>query len=326
MDKPADSGYQEPSYGYEAPSMNAFQEAQPSEESQVSREAPTSGYEPPSYQPYGYEPPSYNPEPETPKEDEDAPRPKKSFMDDDEDNIPTLKPAEKTQEDKDRENAEMFRKAAEEDGMYMMLPCCQILTNVDTAKRAEEEKAAKTKKGWGLTSWWGAAKTDTLENQPNKPVRANLGEKSSFVFDPELKRWVNKNGGSEDNAAKKATPPPPRSAPRSAAATPPPAGRASAPPPSLLRGSLAPSASVPNLAAAAAMQDRLAAPPTMTRTASSTSADSSGGGPPPPSRPPTSMSMSNASSIDDLLSSAGPRKPGAKKGRKSGRYVDVMAK
>jgi COPII coat assembly protein SEC16 len=36
--------------------------------------------------------------------------------------------------------------------------------------------------------------------------------------------------------------------------------------------------------------------------------------------------MSNASSIDDLLSASGPRKPGQKKARKSGRYVDVMAK
>jgi hypothetical protein len=37
--------------------------------------------------------------------------------------------------------------------------------------------------------------------------------------------------------------------------------------------------------------------------------------------------MSNASSIDDLLSAAGPRAKGtAKKARKGGRYVDVMAK
>jgi hypothetical protein len=36
--------------------------------------------------------------------------------------------------------------------------------------------------------------------------------------------------------------------------------------------------------------------------------------------------MSNASSIDDLLSASAPRKPGQKKTRKSGRYVDVMAK
>jgi hypothetical protein len=36
--------------------------------------------------------------------------------------------------------------------------------------------------------------------------------------------------------------------------------------------------------------------------------------------------MSNSSSIDDLLSAAGPRKAGAKKTRKSARYVDVMTK
>lgn len=36
--------------------------------------------------------------------------------------------------------------------------------------------------------------------------------------------------------------------------------------------------------------------------------------------------MSNASSIDDLLGSVGPRVKGAKKGKRGGRYVDVMAK
>lgn len=44
----------------------------------------------------------------------------------------------------------------------------------------------------------------------------------------------------------------------------------------------------------------------------------------PPSRPATSMS--NASSIDDLLGAAAPRKGGAKSKKKGGRYVDVMAK
>lgn len=43
----------------------------------------------------------------------------------------------------------------------------------------------------------------------------------------------------------------------------------------------------------------------------------------PPSRPSTSMS--NASSIDDLLGAAQPRKGAAAKKKKGGRYVDVMA-
>ncbi|KAG4220174.1 hypothetical protein PC116_g31347 [Phytophthora cactorum] len=65
--------------------------------------------------------------------------------------------------------------------------------------------------------------------------------------------------------------------------------------------------------------------PPMARSVSGQSISSAPGGPPsaPPSRPATSLS--NASSIDDLLGAAGPRK-GAKKAKKGGRYVDVMAK
>ena len=39
-----------------------------------------------------------------------------SFAGDDENDIPALKPKEEAKEAKDRENAEMFRRAAEEDG------------------------------------------------------------------------------------------------------------------------------------------------------------------------------------------------------------------
>ena len=211
-----------------------------------------------------------------------------------------------------------------------------MLTFDSLAKRAEEEKAAKAKKGWGFGSWFGGggagAKDAPLENQPNKPVRAKLGEKSSFYFDTDLKRWVNKNANPEDQKAKTATPPPPRSGPRSASGTPPPPSSSglaappmgARPPMAGLSQSLNPSASVPNLAAAAAAAaggDNRLAPQAMIRSASNASSVGAGG--PPPSRPGTSMS--NASSIDDLLSAAGPRKPGAKKARKSGRYVDVMA-
>ncbi|KAI8998549.1 Sec23-binding domain of Sec16-domain-containing protein [Trametes punicea] len=47
------------------------------------------------------------------------------------------------------------------------------------------------------------------------PVKANLGEESSFYYDKELKRWVNKNATSD--AAKPAAPPPP---PRAQTASP----------------------------------------------------------------------------------------------------------
>jgi hypothetical protein len=75
----------------------------------------SSGYEPPSY---GYQAPSYEPEVPTEAVDDDEPKPKKkSFMDDDEDDIPALRPAaQKSRAEIDKENEEMFRKAAEEDG------------------------------------------------------------------------------------------------------------------------------------------------------------------------------------------------------------------
>jgi hypothetical protein len=145
--EPKPSSYQPSPYGYEPPSMGSY--APPGTESQPSVEAmhpnqPSQpgqdshqdnnssnhtissggGYEPPSYQPYGYEPPSYDPEPDPEGGDggDAASRPKKkSFMDDDGDDVPALsqqqnKGAEKSKAEKDRENEEMFRRVAEEEG------------------------------------------------------------------------------------------------------------------------------------------------------------------------------------------------------------------
>ncbi|KXH49950.1 COPII coat assembly protein SEC16 [Colletotrichum simmondsii] len=301
----ANSGYQPPSYGYEPPSMS-------SDEPQSQSVEPTEGggYEPPTFQPYGYEPPSYNPEPEQDDEGESRPKPKSFMDDDDDDDIPALKalkPQEKGKSEKDKENEEMFKKAAEED-----------------AKRAAAQQ--QSKKGWGFGSWFGVKKeaSPDPQQQGNKPVKANLGESSSFVYDPDLKRWVNKKGGAEATQAKTATPPPPKGASRSNTGTPPPPrtmtppmGRASAPPGGPPGPALAHAASNESLGVPPGPR-----PPSMMRSVSNNSV----GGPPsaPPSRPATSMS--NASSIDDLISAAGPRKPGAKKAKKGGRYVDVMAK
>ncbi|ORY71299.1 Sec23-binding domain of Sec16-domain-containing protein [Pseudomassariella vexata] len=319
----ADVGYQPASNGYEPPTTNSFMP--PSE--QPAETYPAGGYEAPSYQPYGFEPPSYQPGPDDGDSESDKPKPKKkSFMDDDDD-IPAMKKPQgedKSKAEKDRENAELFRKVAEED-----------------AKRAEAQKAQK--KGWFGGGWFGGTAKKEPAEIPNKPVKANLGEASSFVYDPELKRWVNKKSGGDNTLTKTATPPPPRAASRNG--TPPPPGTtSSAPPPSGGLGKPPPSSS-PLLARAtsnlvhATSSESLRVPsigsmtPPMGRSVSNMSnvSNMSGsggdaGGPPiaPPSRPATSLS--NASSIDDLLGASGPRKAGARKGRKGGRYVDVMAK
>ncbi|KAK7745673.1 vesicle coat component [Diatrype stigma] len=313
---PQPQGYQPISYGYEPPSINTFEP--PSTQTEDSSTG--GGYEPPSFQPSTFEPPSYEPDPE---DDSRESRPKKkTIFDDDDDDIPALKqPQEKSKSEKDRENEELFRKVAEEE-----------------AKRAAEAKPAK--KGWGLGSWFGGG--GKKDEQPgNKPIKAKLGEQSSFVYDPDLKRWVNKKPGAENIPAKTATPPPPRSNSATRVGTgtpPPPMASHSAPPPSLSRPpSAAPSPAMGGGLAPPQSQDSLLAPPMMKRSVSNQSiasiiSDASGAGPPGPTRSPSmppgrpTTSLSNASSIDDLLGAAGTRRAGSRKPRKSGRYVDVMAK
>ncbi|KAK0101171.1 vesicle coat component [Cadophora gregata] len=348
-DPPATSAYEPPatsSYdpsatsGYEPPASSSYQDPSNDEPQSSGYQPYSGGYEPPSS---GYVPYEPNDEPDSPVE----PRPKKkSFMDDDDDDIPGLKaapastPREKTKAEKDKEADEAFRKAAEAD-----------------AQKAKE--AAPAKKGWGLGGWFGGAKKESQDMgaNPNKPIRAKLGEASSFYYDPELKRWVNKKAGAEDTQAKSATPPPPRAAgpPRTASAPVnmgPPTGNGAAggPPASVPRpiptpGNMGPGMG-PQMVAQRAVSDNthsphhlvssspqsddgsvnLNAPPLINRSQSNGSLRSSG----PPSRPGTGMS--NASSIDDLLGPPVPRsrKDGAggaaKKGaKKKGRgYVDVM--
>ncbi|TGJ80274.1 hypothetical protein E0Z10_g8492 [Xylaria hypoxylon] len=281
------SGYQ-PSYGgYESPSMNPFEP--PTAQADTS----PGGYEPPSYQPSSFEPLSYEPGPMIDDESENKPK-QKSFMNDDDD-MPSSRPSEQSKAEKNRENEEMFRKVAEEE-----------------AKRAAEGKAGK-KGGWGF-GWFGGGKKELAEI-PNKPIKAKLGEASSFVYDPDLKRWVNKKSGAENTTAKGATPPPPRSA------STPPTSTASAPPIGIMGPPPSRPIPTPMRLNKAISQESLNAPggaPLMARSVSNQSNASA-----PPSRPTTSLS--NASSIEDLLGAAGPRK-GGKKPRKSGRYVDVMAK
>ncbi|KAJ4148276.1 hypothetical protein LMH87_002755 [Akanthomyces muscarius] len=322
----AQTGYQPQStqsYGFEPPSMQSYGYAPPSTQSQSHEpqstepqgyETPSGqsqGFEPPSTQSYGYEPPSYQPDMSNAAEDDAPQSKKKSFMDDDDDDIPALRASDnQSKADMDRENQEMFKKVAEEE-----------------AKRAAEAAAAKKSGGWGFGGWFGGAKKADLgsgEASPQKAIKAKLGESNSFVYDPDLKRWINKKAGAEQTEAPKASAPPPRGGvPRSVSGTPPPS--AAGPP----GGGIPRSASTSNLRGGTMPPPPsglgISGPPPMMRSDSSASAAGAPTPPSgPPSRPPTSIS--NASSIDDLLGAAGPRKTSGKKPRKSGRYVDVMAK
>ena len=219
------------------------------------------------------------------------------------------KSSEKTRAEKDRETDEAFRRAAEAD-----------------EKRSKD--SAPAKKGWGLaggfTGWFGGGSKKVQDsNLPNKPIRAKLGEASSFVYDTELKRWVNKKAGTEETDTKRPMPPPPRAtqSPRPGNKPLPPTRSASATASNVKTG--------PSVGSERP-EDKITSTASLNTSSSSMSGNVealrivSNGSFKPPSRPGTGMS--NASSIDDLL---GPptlgRKAGLKAKKKGRGYVDVMS-
>lgn len=291
----------------------------------------SSGYEPPSG---GYEPPSSSYTPYEPTDEPDSPvdtkSKKKSFMDDDFNdrvNNDVSAPREKTKAEKDREADEAFRKAAEADGKLNLSYTNSNTTNTIIDKKAA---AAPAKKGWGLGGWFGGGKKEAADTpaHSNKPIRAKLGEASSFYYDPDQKRWVNKKGG-DTAPTPSATPPPPKSGPPRTASGPPISGPTSTPraPPLAMRAAsdagkapspLSQEDGPPSEGGAPALAPPGFAP--MSRSVSNSSA----GRPPsaPPSRPGTGMS--NASSIDDLLGPATGGRKGTAKKKKGRGYIDVM--
>ncbi|KAF2196525.1 hypothetical protein GQ43DRAFT_426419 [Delitschia confertaspora ATCC 74209] len=309
-----------PGFEYQPP-----QSEQPTQAS-AGYEPPTSSYEPPTN---SWEPPSYEPyQPDT-EEADTSPieeKRKKSFMDDgdDDDDLPARAAALKQQQksEADRVAEENFKKAAE----------------------ADAKKSNDGKKGGGWLSGW--FKKDASAGPG--PIKAKLGEENSFYYDPELKKWVNKKAGAESATPSAPTPPPPRSAPPSrnvssvSVASAPPMGMlgsslpnagmstpalrpptsnpirsSSMPPPMGVPGGPPSRASTPGMPSDS--EGAKMAPPLMRPTLPGGSVTSG-----PPSRPGTGMST--ASSIDDLLGPPQARKGGTvKKGKKGGRYVDVMA-
>ncbi|KAJ6630820.1 Sec23-binding domain of Sec16-domain-containing protein [Mycena sp. CBHHK59/15] len=102
---------------------------------------------------------------------------------------------------------------------------------VAAPERPEAKPAPAASSGSWLGRWWKRSETTP------GPVKASLGEETSFYYDKELKRWVNKKAGADD--AKPAAPPPPppsrpqtaspgMTGPRSAGVVPPPTRSASA--------------------------------------------------------------------------------------------------
>ncbi|KAK8247999.1 Sec23-binding domain of Sec16-domain-containing protein [Phyllosticta capitalensis] len=282
----------------------------------TSYEPPTSSYEPPSYQPY---------EPDPEPEEETQPKKKSFIEDDDDDELERRAAALKAQQkaEADRQADEAFRKAAE----------------------ADSQKGPAPKKS---SSWLGGWFSKKADDSP-KPIRAKLGEENSFYYDTDLKKWVNKKADPADQAAKPtATPPPPRAGPpgaglRSAASAMnlgggPPKGAPTPPMPPMGGSASAGASPNPGMGLrSTSMPPPMGGPSNpASRTASPAPPAAAGGasvsgtapGTPslggPPSRPQTSMS--NASSIDDLLGVPAPRKGAARKKGKGGRYVDVMAK
>lgn len=198
-----------------------------------------------------------------------------------------------------------------------------------TAKKDAKQPA---KKGW-FGGWFGGGKKDA-DNAGGGPIRAKLGEENSFYYDKDLKKWVNKKDPSSAEPVR-ATPPPPRgSAPPSRASSgsmppPPPPGPAM----STASGSRPPSSSSdapPSLSSSPAFSGLGVPPPSLGNLPRSVSTGATvpvpPGSAPGPAPPRPTSSLSHAQSIDDLLGAPQARKGNTVKGKKKGRYVDVMAK
>ncbi|KAF5110219.1 hypothetical protein DV452_004563 [Geotrichum candidum] len=167
-------------------------------------------------------------------------------------------------------------------------------------KKKEEEKS---KKGW--FSWMRKGG----DNDSPKPVQIKLGQEMSLVYDPVLKRYVNKNAPKEDLKPVAATPPPP------------PSSHSSMSQPSL---SSPPSFNPSGPSAGSPFAN---GPPSFDSRAGSAAPPSS-----IPSGPPSAQDSARSSpaipvsgGLDDLLAAAptAGRKPARRNARN--RYVDVVA-
>jgi len=313
--------------------------------------APLSAYGPPPYDPQttsSYDPPSYAPEAsqanESPGEEK---RKKKSLKGDDEDGFEARAAALRKEEKarKDREAEEAFRRAAEADGKFLEIRIIPFPADFVTAQKDNAPKLNGKKSGW-FGGWLGSKKEgDAAPGTPNAPIKAKLGEQSSFYYDAEKKRWIDKKNPDLAPAAT-APPPPPKGPPSravSAAGALPPISTSTPPVPLLPMATVTPPVNgakptpshLPSSGPLSQHQSRSQSPAihpseettTETRSFSMLMTTGPPSGPPsaPPSRPGTGMSGAN--NIDDLIGAPQARKGGTVRKAKKGRgYVDVMAK
>ncbi|SNX84468.1 related to SEC16 - COPII vesicle coat protein required for ER transport vesicle budding [Melanopsichium pennsylvanicum] len=84
----------------------------------------------------------------------------------------------------------------------------------DTASNAsgsdDKKQELKTSASWFGRLWGRSSSTDSAAQAAQaKAKKAHLGEETSFVYDKELKRWVNRKAGDAPSAASTPPPPPP---------------------------------------------------------------------------------------------------------------------
>ncbi|KAL4265213.1 Protein transport protein sec16 [Pleurotus pulmonarius] len=177
------------------------------------------------------------------------------------------------------------------------------------APPAEQPKRPDPQPNEGQTgSWFSLSRLWKKSDAPG-PIKANLGEETSFYYDPETKRWVNKKAGAE-SAPKPAAPPPPPS--RAQTASP---GRTSnfamggnaAPPPPPRAASAIDLSTSPPSKTVMRVRSNLAPPPTAESAPSTPTGMrlSPNGGPPPP-RPKSQATKRNIRSrYVDVFSAEG---------------------
>lgn len=121
-------------------------------------------------------------------------------------------PSSQSYDDEDMEdlgfgNSKKDKARAQDDGATQQ--------NTEPAKPAAPERpdpqpVQQSNSGSSRGSWWPFSWKKSSEAQGPGPIKASLGEETSFYYDKEQKRWVNKKAGADDAKPSAPPPPPPR--------------------------------------------------------------------------------------------------------------------